>query len=117
MRSFDTVYLIDGSPMLVPDAGVEISLSDLDGEGSGRDAAGFLHRRVLRTGMRTWGFTYGVLTAEELNYMQDLFANKSSFAFTCERGTVTAYCDRQDVTLFDRSRGLYKAFKFAITEC
>lgn len=117
MRSFDSVYQIDGSPLLVPDAGVEISRADLEGEGTDRDAGGFLHRMVLRSGVRTWSFTYGLLTAQEHDYLQGLFTGKASFAFSCESGTVTAYCDKQDVTLFDRTRGLYKALKFSITEC
>ena len=117
MRSFDPVYTVDGSPMLVPDAGVEISRSDLEGEGGGRDAGGFLHRVVLRSGVRTWSFTYSLLTEQELGYLQDLFLGKVSFAFTCGGETVTAYCDKQDVTLFDRARGLYKGLKFTVTEC
>lgn len=117
MRAFDTLYTVNGQPLLTPDAGVELTMNDIDSAAAGRDAAGYLHRAVLRSGVRTWGFTYSVLTAGELAYLQGLFAGKPTFAFGCETGPVDAYCAKQEVTLYDRSRGIYKGLKFTVIEC
>lgn len=117
MRAFDTLYGIDGQPLLVPDAGVELTENDIDSEAAGRDAAGYMHRHLLRSGIRTWAFTYSFLTAEELAYLRSLFAGKASFVFGCEDGEVTAYCTKREVTLYDRARGLYKGMKFTVVEC
>ena len=115
MRPFDTVYKVGDKPLLVPDAGVERSWNDIDSEAAGRDAAGFLHRAVLRQGVRTWGFTYSFLTAQELAYLQSLFT--PTFSFTCETGQVRAYCAKQEATLYSRTQGIYKGMKFTVIEC
>ena len=117
MREFDTLYKVDGAPLLAPDAGVELSWNDIDSEAAGRDAAGYLHRAVLRHGVRTWAFTYSSLTEQELSYVRGLFAGKPTFPFTCATGQVTAYCAKQEVTLYSRTRGLYKGLKFTVIEC
>ena len=117
MRPFDQIYRVDGEPMIVPDAQVEITETDLDSEASGRDESGFMHRTVLRHGVRTWVFTYAVLTGQELMYLRSLFQGKDSFDFTYEDGTCQAYCSKREVRLWDRTRGVYKALRFTIIEC
>ena len=117
MRSLDTLYAVDGVPLLTPDAGVELTVSDIDSAAAGRDAAGYLHRSVLRSGIRTWGFTYSTLTAEEARYMLNLFAGKPTFIFTWEGGTAECYCAKQELTLYDRQKGIYKGLKFTVIQC
>lgn len=122
MRKFDYEYQIDKQPLLVPDAGVEISFSDLDGEDSGRDEAGFMHRTVLRERVRTWGFSYAVLTAEEYRYLDSLFQGKHTFTFAFrgldgKPAQCQAYCSKGSITLYNRRQGLYKNLKFNIIEC
>lgn len=122
MRKYDYEYQIDDAPMLVPDAGVELSLSDLDGEDSGRDEGGFMHRSTLRSRVRTWGFQYAVLTAEEYRYLNALIAGKATFLFKFrnldgEEETRRCYCSNHSITLFNRRTGLYKNLKFNIIEC
>ena len=117
MRAYDTVYKVDGQAMLAPDAGVELGFSDLDAASAGRDEAGFLHRRVLRRGVRTWGFTYSSLTAQELSYLMGLLTGKDTFQFTDDTGTYTAYCTKGQVRLYDRTRGIYQALQFNIIQC
>lgn len=117
MRSFDTVYQVDGRPMLAPDAGVALSWNDLDSEAAGRDAGGYLHRAVLREGLRTWGFTYSYLNEEELRYLLSLFAGKPTFTFACEDGNVTAYCAKREATLYSRTKGIYNGLRFTVIEC
>lgn len=117
MRAFDTLYTVDGQPLLVPDQGVEMTETNMDSQAAGRDAAGFMHPHLLRSGLRTWDFTYHFLTAQELDYLRGLFAGKASFSFGCEDGPVTAYCAKRQVTLWDRARGIYKGMKFTVVEC
>ena len=117
MRALDTVYAVNGQPLLTPDAGVELTVNDIDSAAAGRDAAGYLHRAVLRSGVRTWGFTYSTLTAEEARYLLNLFAGKPTFAFSWEGGTVDAYCAKQELTLYDRQKGIYKGLKFTVIQC
>ena len=117
MRSFDENYLIDGAPMLAPDAGVSLHYSDIDASDAGRDEAGFMHRSVVRSKVPTWGFTYSFLTAEELAYLMGLLEGKATFQFTDGEAVRTAYCAKVETTLFDRTHGLYKALQFNIIGC
>lgn len=122
MRKYDYEYQIDRKPMLTPDAGVEISFSDLDSEESGRDEGGFMHRSVLRSGLRTWGFSYAVLTTEEYRYLSTLIQGKSTFQFSFQGldgkpAECRAYCAKSSITLYNRRSGLYKNLKFNIIEC
>lgn len=117
MRAFDDHFKVDGQPLPVPDGPVEISWQDLDSEAAGRDESGFLHRAVLRRGVRTWGFTYGVLTAPEREYLRSLFDGKDTFTFESEEGQCTAYCARGETRLWNARLGIYRATKFNIIEC
>ncbi len=122
MRAYDFERLVDGQPLLVPDAGVEFSVSDLDSEDSGRDEAGFMHRSILRSGVRKWGFSYAVLSAEEYRYLMSLFAGKPTFTYSF-RGMdgkpeqCLAYCSNHSISIFNERKGIYKNLKFSIIEC
>ena len=65
MRSVTDAFLINGQPMLAPDAEVTVSYEDIDGADAGRDQAGFLHRSLLRCKVPSWNFSYTWLTEEE----------------------------------------------------
>lgn len=117
MRKFDECYKVDGKPLLVPDAGVDISFQDLDAEAAGRDEMGFMHRIVLREKVRTWSFSYAVLTEEEYAYTMGLFQGKGAFTFSDGEVTVAAYCAKASITLADRKQKLYRNLKFNIIEC
>lgn len=121
MKLFED-YLIDGEPMLVPDADVSLSFADLDSSDSGRDESGIMHRIVVRERVATWGFNYSNLTAEEYRYMRALFAGKPEFAFiyrNLEGDLVEtrAYCSNESITYHNARLGLYKNLKFNIIEC
>lgn len=121
-REFCYKYLVDGEPLLVPDANVNITENDLDDESSGRDESGFMHRMVVRYGVKTWEFVYTVLDAEDYMYIQSLFKGKAMFAFTYTEpdgtiATTTAYCSKQSITLRDYATNEYKNLKFNIIEC
>lgn len=121
MRLFED-YLIDGKPMLVPDADVSLSFSDLDSSDSGRDESGAMHRIVVRERVATWGFNYSKLTAEEYKYMRSLFAGKPEFTFTYRDldgylVETRAYCSNDSITYHNARLGLYQNLKFNIIEC
>ena len=122
MRSYYTDFKIDGRPVLVPDENVEISQNDLDSEDTGRDESGVMHRIVLRERLKTFGFNYGHLTAEEYRYMESLFAGKPEFVFSY-RGVdgnmaeCIAYCSNNSITLRNAKTGDYRNYKFNIIEC
>lgn len=117
MRSFDTVFAVDGEPLLTPDEGVELRFQDLDAASAGRDEGGFMHRMVVRSRVRSWSFTYGVLSAEELQYLRELFGGKATFRFRFDGGETTAYCSGEEVRLYSRTKGVYKGMKFDVIEC
>lgn len=105
-----------------PDA-VEITENDLDAECSGRDETGLLRRVVLREGVRTWSFTYAVLSYDEYRYLRRLFQGKPVFQFTHgyqrdgQDETVQAYCAKRSIVLRDPINDQYKNLKFNIIEC
>jgi len=123
MRNFYFDFQIDGKPILVPDEGVEISLADLDAEDSGRDESGFMHRVVLRKGVKTFGLTYKSLSREEYLYMCSLIMSDSgSFQvkyldLSGQMVSATAYCSKHSISLYNARTGLYKSLKFNIIEC
>ena len=115
-------YLIDGSPMLAPDADVSISFSDLDDADTGRDESGIMHRIVVRHRVGTWGFNYSSLTVAEYRYVRSLLDGKTDFDFTYrdidgELKTCRAYCSNDSITYHNAKLGLYKNLKFNIIEC
>lgn len=121
-REFCCEYIIDGKPLLAPDMNVNITENDLDSEGSGRDESGFMHRYVIRTGIKTWEFVYSVLDAEDYAYIQSLFKGKATFIFEYMNpdGSVSsthAYTSKRSITLRDYATGGYKNLKFNIIEC
>ena len=113
-------YRIDGKKMLAPDEGVTYTCSDLVAE-SARDEAGYLHRVILRHDMRSWEFSYAVLTTEEYQYITDLLKGKSEFVFEIvntdgEAERVKCYCEKKTASFYSKRHGLYKNLKFAVVE-
>ena len=114
--------LIDGQPILVPDADVEMEYSDLDSSETGRDEAGIMHRIVLRKDVRKIMLTYGTLTREEYRYLESLFARKPEFTVTYrdhhgEESTFRAYRSGHSITVRNTRTGLYKNYKLTLIEC
>ncbi len=121
VRPFDTDYLIDGKAMLAADNGADVEYTDLESDGTGLDESGVLHRDVMRFDVRSWTFTYSVLTSEEYNYLQSLFRRKTFFDFKIRSGsgteTVKAYCGNSSLSYFSRRYQLHKNLQFTIKEC
>ena len=113
---------IDGKPVLVPDEDLDIGAEDLDSDESGRDEGGYMHRVVLREGVKTLPLTYSSLNHKEYRYMESLFSGKHEFTVTYRDpgGTVyeyRAYRSKHGITLHNYRTGMYKNYKFNIIEC
>lgn len=113
---------IDDAPMLEPDAGIGLKASDLESGGTGHDERGFMHRILVRSDVKTWDFSYAMLTSEEYVYMTNLLRGKATFSFTFknengEKETVKAYCKQRSAAYWSQRRGLYKNLKFSIVQC
>lgn len=122
MRDYFFDFQVDGQPLLAPDAGVAVKTTELLSADSGRDESGFLHRRLLRQGMRQWDFSYAAVTGQEYRYLLGLFAGKGSFAFSFrdeegQPGLAQCYCAGCAASLYDSTRSVYQALKFSVVEC
>lgn len=118
------IFLIDGKPMLLPDADMQVSFEDLDGASAGRDESGVMHRVVLRYKVGKWSFAYACLSQKEYAYMEALFAGKPCFQFTfpslTEKNastTVTAYRASHGIGWHNAKTGDFRNYKFSIIEC
>ena len=118
------LFLIDGEPMLVPDADMEFSSEDLDSSDSGRDESGYMHRIMIRCKVGTWSFNYSRLSQTELDYMETLFAGKAIFNFTFPDAanggapkTVQAYRSKYGIAWHSAKTGDYRNYKFNVIEC
>lgn len=119
---FDEHFYIDNAAVLLPDADVEVSISDMESDDSGRDESGVLHRILLRPRVRTWTLKYSTLTEAEYQYLLNLVAGKPSFTVGIihddgSDSTYQAYCPEVGVTIHDKRRGIYRNLTLQITEC
>lgn len=122
MRKYWRELLIDGQPILAPDADITISYEDLDSSESGRDESGFMHRVVLRTGVRKIPLQYASLTQAEYRYMESLFQGKADFQVDCRDVdgsplSFRAYRSKHNITIFNVRAGVFKNYTFSIIEC
>ena len=118
------LYAIDGKPLLVPDAGVQMQFTDLDSDDSGRDESGFMHRLIKRHKVGTWSFQYESLTQKAYSYMLSVLPQGGTFDFTypdprdpSQSKTTKAYLSQYGITWHSARTGLYRNFKFDIIEC
>lgn len=122
MRNFYYDLQIDGKPILVPDCDIAIECTDLDDADSGRDELGFMHRIVLREGVKTIQLSYAFLTMEEYQYMESLFKGKPEFTveYRDAEGTptqFTAYRSKHGIVIHSARTGICKNYKFNLIEC
>lgn len=121
-RKFCRDFLIDGRPILEPDAGVEIEETDLEDPDSGCDESGVMHPIILRHGLKSTTLFYSCLTRAEYQYMESLFAGKSQFQVDYwEAETLpvrfVARRPKHTVSSYNDKTGLRKNYKFIIIEC
>ena len=124
MRGFTELFLVDGMPLLVPDADVAVEYADIESEATGRDEAAVMHRSVARKDVATWSFEYGQISEEEKRYMERLFQGKAEFDFVHpdrieadKEATTRAYRSGYGISWQDVRSGLWRNYKFQIVEC
>ena len=124
MRTKTDLFLIDGQPMLAPDENLQITAEDVEAVDSVRDESGFLHRFVARQAVETWNFSYDYLTGEEYAYMEQLFAGKETFRFTCpdcgkigDTKVITACRAEHGIQWQSAATGQFRNYKFRIMAC
>ncbi len=122
MRKHYQDILIDGQPILVPDADAAVSFEDLDSSESGRDEGGYMHRVVLRTDMKKITLSYASITRKDYIYMESLFRGKTDFKVDCRNfdgGLLSfrAYRSKHSITVFNARTGAYRNYSFNIIEC
>lgn len=115
-------FMIDGSPVLVPDSGVEMTMTDLDSGSAGRDESGVMHRIRVRKRVKTWTFQYAVLRREEFWYMENLLSHSAVFRFSYmdmdgERKSCNAYCSNTGLSYENARLGIFRNYKFTVIEC
>lgn len=115
-------FLINGQPLPVPDANVELSYQDLDAGNIGRDESGVMHRVRVRTRIPTWGFSYFALNRESFQYIESLLSENETFDFTYPGNdgaphTCRAYCSKTSLVYKNAKFGLYRNYKFNIIAC
>ena len=76
-----------------------------------------LHRIPVRQNVGSWGFHYGLLTQQEKDYLDSLFAGKATFRFTCNGAVHTCYRSGVTVTWQNAKTGLWRGYGFTIIEC
>lgn len=121
MRPYYNDLLIDGQPVLVPDADITIEYTDIDSEESGRDESYYMHRVVVRRGVKKWPLVYASLTREEYLYMESLFQGKDDFTVTYrDHDGKTAECvcyrSKHSITIHNAKTGDYRNYSFNIIE-
>lgn len=123
MRAVTNQFLINGKPLLAPDAPLEVKYEDLDAYDSGRDQSGVMHRLVVRYKVPSWEFRFSNLTAEEKAYLEGLFPDEPVFAFThpdrrTGQPTVTAcYRSQYGISWRNSVTGLLSGYSFRIISC
>lgn len=122
MRNFYYDLQIDEKPILVPDCDVTIECTDLDDADSGRDELGFMHRIVLREGVKSIQLSYASLTMDDYQYMESLFKGKSEFTVELrdtegELEKFTAYRSKHSIVVRNARTGILKNYKFSLIEC
>ena len=123
MRPTTDQYFINGKPLLAPDAPLEVKYEDLDAYDSGRDLSGVMHRLVVRYKVPSWSFQYSNLTREEKDYLESLFPDEPTFAFTHpDRRTGVAtvtqcYRSQYGIAWRNAATGLLSGYSFRIIGC
>ena len=88
-------YYMDGVPL--PAGGVAVCRAqDLEAGDTGRDESGYLHRWVLRRGLRRWEMAYRDMADRDARELLGSLPQKDSFLLTCPEGEVL--CHLKEIT-------------------
>lgn len=123
LRKLDNTgtWMVNSSPIYIPDADITIEHNNLVSEASGRDESGYNHIKWLRRDVRKVGLRYAMMTGDELKYLRNLMQGQEfEFTYAEENGTTTidAYTGEMQATLFTRIGGvdIYKDVSVNVIE-
>lgn len=101
-------WLVNGEPLYIPSAGIQIEHTNLAGSSSGRTEDGIMHIDWVRRDIRKVNLRWSAMTASELNYVLGLMQGKE-FKFTFkDRGqvyTMNAYSAESSYTYYTAALG------------
>lgn len=122
MRSLDFDFLIDGEPVLAPDAGVQLKREDVESEASGMDERGVHHRFVLRPRLKRWTLRYSLLTGQEVQYLRRLLDGKQTVTVRYRETdgsyiNCTAWCGTDSGAFAHKQQDLWKDLVLTVSEC
>ena len=112
MAKLDTTgsWAVNGDPLLVPSAGIQIEHTNLAGSSSGRTEDGVMHIDWIRRDIRKVSLRWSVLTSSELNYVLTLMQGKEFTLTFKDRGfvqTMRAYAAESSYTFYSDALDLY----------
>ena len=100
--------MVNGKPLFVPSAGIQIEHSNLAGSSSGRTEDGIMHIDWVRRDIRKVCLRWSVMTANELNYVMNLMQGKEFVLTFKDRGkvcTMNAYSAESSYTYYSAALG------------
>ena len=109
-------YYMDG--VALPGGGLAVCRSaDLESGDTGRDEAGFLHRWVLRRGLRRWEISYRDMDDTAARGLLAQLPRQDSWLFQCPQGQIL--CHLAEVTQRQRTTltGTKHEITLTIEEC
>ena len=110
MAKLDTTgsWKINGSPLYVPSAGIQVNHTNLAGSSSGRTEDGVMHIDWIRRDIRKVNLQWKVLTASELDYVLGLMQGKEFTITFKDRGmvqTMKAYSSESSYNYYSAALG------------
>lgn len=110
MNKLDTKgeWAVNGKPLYIPSAGIQIEHTNLAGSSSGRTEDGIMHIDWVRRDIRKVNLRWSVMTASELNYVLGMIQGKEFVLTFKDRGTVctmNAYSAESSYTYYTAALG------------
>lgn len=101
-------WMVNGKPLFVPSAGIQIEHTNLAGSSSGRTEDGRMHIDWIRRDIRKVNLRWSVMTASELNYILGMMQGKEFVLTFKDRGfvcTMDAYSAESSYTYYTSALG------------
>lgn len=109
-------YYMDG--VSLPAGGVAVCRAkDLEAGDTGRDQSGFLHRWVLRRGLRRWEIAYRELSDRAARALLDSLPRKDTCILSGPEGSVLCHLDEVTHRCRDSLAGTRHEITILIEEC
>lgn len=112
-------WAVNGTPIYVPSAEIEIEHTNVAGSSSGRTEDGVMHIDWVRRDLRKVKLKYKAMSEDELQFMIGLMqGNEFTFTFM-DQGqvqTMQAYSSECSYTYYSQALGIYTGFSINAIE-